>query len=353
MKILLGNNTLALLAGTERWTQTLAIQLKKMGHEVTCFSPELGIISDQLEKDGITSFNQISTSGVKPFSFILEENIDHNYDVIIANHHHVVEFLRKEFPKTPIISTIHGIMHLVDDRNGSKIKAPEYPALNSGVNQFISVSEEVRDMLLKEYNIDSLIVRNFFDTRSFIPLYEGRVFSEKPERFLINSNYNDKDSEDVKIIREVAKHYGAKVVAVGQNFSFSDDIMKAINDSDIVVGMGRSVLEGVAARRLGIVHGRWGTGGVVNESNVEELRKFNFSGRNSNGKFMTVDQLISEIDKYYTRENLMWGVEYTRREHNVVTAAETYVRIAEDLMGKSIKRPEQVTLHPYRRQKDV
>jgi hypothetical protein len=53
LKILLGNNTLSMLAGSETWVYTLAIQLKKMGHEVSCFAGELGIISEELEKQGI------------------------------------------------------------------------------------------------------------------------------------------------------------------------------------------------------------------------------------------------------------------------------------------------------------
>jgi len=72
LKILLANNTLSLLAGSEIWSYTLAIQLKKLGHKVQCFSPDLGIISEELDKENISSFNQISTSGVRPFSFVCE-----------------------------------------------------------------------------------------------------------------------------------------------------------------------------------------------------------------------------------------------------------------------------------------
>ena len=349
MKILLGNNTLSLLAGSETWTYTLAVELKKLGHQVYCFSPDLGIISELLEKEGIKSFHQISTSGIKPFSFVLEEKIEHNYDVIISNHHHIVNFLRKEFPKTPIISTIHGVMHWMEE-NGKRVMAPEHPALESGVNQFIAVSEEVRDMLNSEYGIDSLVIRNFFDLNKFST---KRPISETPKQFLVNSNYNDKNSEDLKIIREVAKHYGAKLTAVGQNFSWSNNIEKAIEDADVVFGMGRSVLEGVAAGRLGIVHGRWGTGGVINELNVEELRRFNFSGRNSEGKFMTAEELIKEIDKFYKPETISWGINYMKREHNATTAAEAFIRIANDLTGKSIQRPVDTDRRPYIRQRDV
>lgn len=350
--ILLANNTLSLLAGTETWTSTLAIQLKKLGHKVSCFSPELGIISEQLDKEGIPSFYQISTSGVKPFSFILEEKTEHNYDVIIANHHHIVEYLRNEFPRTPIISTIHGIMHWAEDEAGKKIMAPEHPALNSGVNQFIAVSEEVQILLKKAYEIDSIIIRNFFDLDSLKGL---RKISVTPKQFLVNSNYNDKNSPDLQLIREVAKHYGAKLTAVGQNFSWTVDIRKALADADVVVGMGRSVLEGVAAGRLGIVNGRWGTAGVVRENNIEKLRRSNFSGRVENERMdlMTPEELIAEIDEFYNPETIKWGVDYMKREHNAVTAAESFVRIAEDLTGRSIQRPEEVQMKPYRRAKDV
>lgn len=334
LKILIGNNSLSMLAGSETWSRTLAIQLKKMGHVVEGFSPELGIISEQLEKEGIRCFNQISTSGVKPFSIVLEERHDFDYDVIIASHWHIIDFLRQEFPKTPIISTIHGIIHLLED--GISM-APEHPALNSGVNQFVAVSEEVQEKLKKDYNIDSLLIRNFFN---FDKLEEMRKISEKPKQFLVNSNYVGKDDAEIKIIREVANHYGAKLAAIGVNFAPAIDLWSAINDSDIVVGMGRSVLEGVAAGRLGIVHGRWGTAGVINESNVEEIRRCNFSGRNSGGKLFTSEELINQIDQYYNEKTIEWGKNYIQREHNVVLAAEMFVQIARDLLGQNINKNE-------------
>ncbi len=325
LKILLGNNTLALLAGSETWTQTLAVQLKMMGHEVSCFSPTLGIISDQLEKEGINCYKDIQVGGPRPFSFILEENIEHQYDVIIANHNHIVDYLCLQFPKTPIISTIHGIIHEYE----GKI-APEHPALNAGVNQFVSVSEEIQEKMKHDYNIESVIIRNFFDIKKFKNL---RKPSQTPKQFLINTNYMDKNDPAIAVLREVAKHYGAKMGAVGMNFSQASDIIPAIEDADIVFGMGRSILEGVAAGRLGIVHGRWGTGGVVCDSMVNPLRHFNFSGRNSDGVFWTKEEFIEMIDRYYNPQTMEWGQNYINSDHNVVIAADAYVRLARELLG--------------------
>lgn len=350
LKILLGNNTLALLAGSETWSYTLAIQLKEMGHDVTCFAPELGIISERLLEAGIKSYNNLSVSGAKMFSYVLEEKVDHNYDVIIANHNNVVDYLRSQFPKTPIISTIHGIIH--KGENGEIY--PEHPALNAGVNQFIAVSEEVQNMLQEEYSIDSVVIRNFFDLKKFKDL---RAPATTPQQFLVNTNYMVKEDPAIAVLREVAKHYGARMSAIGMNFAQSENVAKVIEDADVVFGMGRSVLEGVAAGRLGIVHGRWGTGGVVCESMVPELRHFNFSGRNSNGVFATKEEFITLIDRYYNPSALEWGKNYIARDHNVVFAAEEYIRIARELTGQSYIRPTVASgvapdTHKFRLAKD-
>lgn len=350
MKILLGNNTLSILGGSETWTYTLAIQLKKMGHDVSCFASELGIFSDKLEDAGIKCYSDLSKKGLKPFSIVLEEEVDHDYDVIIANHNHIVSYLRAQFPKIPIISTIHGIIHEVE----GKI-APEHPALNAGVAQFVSVSEEVQDKLKKDYNIDSVIIRNSFDLSLFKDMRPPNV---SIKQFLINTNYQLKDDPEITVIREVAKHFGAKLTAIGQNFSQTDDIRKAIESSDVVFGMGRSVLEGMAAGRLGIVHGRWGTGGPMNYNEFAKLRYFNFSGRNSEGKLYTKEEMIEAIETNYNEFNLNYIKDYIAKEHNVILAAEEYIRLARELTGQLILRPQKPALEvdtrrPFKLAKDV
>lgn len=350
LRILLGNQTLALLAGSETWTLTLAFALKKMGHDVECFSPQLGIIAEKLKAGGIVCHREMTTSGFKPFSILLEPAKNFNYDVIISNHNEVVSYLRSQFPKKPIISTIHGVMHTMKDRKGKEMMAPEHPALEAGVNQFVSVSEEVQEKIRREHNIDSTIIRNFFDINKFTS--KRPVCADKPKQFLVNTNYADARDPEIELIRQVAKHYGAKIAAVGQNFAQTDDLSKAIEDADVVVGMGRSVLEGVCAGRLGIVHGRWGTGGVICEENVEELRRCNFSGRNSEGRMMTKEEMIAEIDKHYNARTIEWGKKYIRTQHNAAIAAEAYIAIARSLLGQDIA-PAGVVAKPYRRAKDV
>lgn len=342
-----------MLAGSETWTYALATQLKKMGHDVSCFTPTPGVWSTRLRQNGIPSYQRISVTGVQPFSIILEPKIDHQYDAIIANHRDIVGHLRKEFPKTPLIATIHGIMHFMRLENGERVPAPEHPTLDAGVNQFVAVSEEVRQKLQKDYNIESVIVRNFFD---IFKLGKIKKVNAKPQRFFVNTNYAGKDDPEIAVIREIVKHYKAKLIAVGMNFTSTPDIEKAITDADVVIGMGRSVLEGVAAGRLGIVHGRWGTGGIVCEANIEELRQVNFSGRkldSNKNNFWTKEQFIEAIDQYYKPQVLEWGKQYVAREHNVVFAAGAYLEVIKELTGRNVAAAPDSGLRPYRRAKDV
>lgn len=331
MKILLGNNTLALLAGSETWTLTLAKQLKKMGHHVACYAPTLGIISQKLEEEGIHCYDSLASKGILPFSPYFIEPVDHTYDVIMANHFHVVEYLREAFPKTPIIATIHGIMHF----NTDGTKAPEHPAMTSGVNQFVSVSEEVQEKLKEEYNLDSIVIRNFFDLPYFSDI---KPRNEKPQRILLNTNYAQKDDPEIQIVRDAAKILGLNVAAIGENFNQTPDIKRALTDSDIVIGMGRSVLEGVVAGRLGIVHGRWGTGGVITESNIPLLRSFNYSGRNNKDSFATAEELAEMIEKYYMPNIIDDARKMIRSEHSAAFAAKAYEMLAEELTGAAINK---------------
>jgi hypothetical protein len=342
LNILLANATLALLAGSETWTYTLALQLKEMGHKVSCFSPELGIISDKLIEAGIPCYNDLSTAKIKRFSYVLEEEIDLDFDIIISNHNHIVKYLRSQYPTKPIISTIHGVLHFDQDGN----IAPEHPALDAGVAQFVAVSEEVQEKLLQDYGLQSIIIRQPLDTKKLGALKPPK---EKPEQFFINTNYAGKEDSYIITIKEVAKHFGAKVAAVGQNFTSQFDLSKAIEESDVVFGMGRSVLEGVAAGRLGIVQGRWGNGGAIvpDRKDIKEIPDMgkimgcNYSGRNSGGKFATTEEMIEMIEKYYKPEILEWGKNMVNKNHNVILIAEEYVRIARELTGQAYSKPKE------------
>lgn len=343
LRILIANNTFATLAGSETFAYTLAIQLKRMGHDVKGFSPILGIISSRLERNGIKCFSEIPKLGVKRFTFIMEQIDPLDFDVIIAAHYHIVQQLRDCFPSTPIISVIHGIIHKDEKGNWQ----PEHPAVGTRVDQYIAVSEEVKEKLSLDYGLSSYVVRNFIDLEEF---KTDKLINDSPKQILVNTNYHDKNDPEIKVLQEVAKHFGAKLAAVGMNFSQTADIKQIIEESDIVVGLGRSVLEGMAMGRIGIVHGRWGTAGVVHSGNVDEMRKYNFSGRNSNGNIATAEELIADISTHYNQKTSEWTKKYIVENHNAVFAADAIIATTRELVETSGSVDhEEVRVLPYKR----
>lgn len=326
MNILLGNNTLSILAGSETWTKTLGEELVRQGHRVTAFSPILGYIATQMEGGGIKCVSDIGDeNSTTKFSPIFEES-NASFDVIICNHYEITKYLHNKFPNVPIIATVHGILH--GNKETGEIW-PEHPVTEFKVDQYIAVSEEVQNLIKNEYGIESKIIRNFFDLDKFKK--DGKI-SQSPKLFLVNSNYFGVDDQITKVIKAVSNHYGGQLIGVGANFEVTAEINEVLKDVDVVFGVGRSVLEGVCMGKIGVVHGRWGTGGVINPTNVKTLREVNFSGRGSAG-IASPEQIIAEIDASFNQKTVNAMHTYMKREHNVVLAAKEYIKIAEGLIN--------------------
>ena len=308
MKILIANNTLSILGGSETYYLTLAKELKKQGHNVHGYSPLLGIIARKMRENGIECYSGLPNK---------------NYDAIIASHYHIVDSLREAYPDTPIISVIHSPLHIVD--KFKKTWGLEHPAINSRVEQYVAVSEETQEKLKDDYNINAKVIRNFFEIKEY-------PINNKPKQILFNSNYTQKKDDYFKTIVKVANHYKAGLLAIGEGFFQTPNVKEAVKQSDIVVGIGRSVLEGVAMGRIGVIHGRWGTGGVISPKSYKELREANFSGRNNQGKWMTAEEIVAEIDKHY--QDTKWRLDYMRENHNVKKAAKTFIDLCNYLVSQ-------------------
>lgn len=334
MKILFGNNTLDILAGSETWTLTLAAEMKRLGHDVRAYSPQLGFIAMQLEALGISCVSEFKKAG-NELKFSLELQDDgqgEDPDVIICNHNQITKDLHAAFPNVPIIATVHGILHKHPETGEI---FPEHPVTEFPVSQYVAVSEEVQGLLKEVYNIESVVIRNFFDLEKFpfLPMAATGSPRQKPLSFLINTNYSGKGSPEVDTILEVAKHYDATVKALGANFAPSWDIQAIIKDCDVVVGMGRSVLEGFCMGKIALVQGRWGTGGVLTQKTYDLIKETNFSGRNSQGKQASAQEIITMIDQALDPENITWQEKVVKENHDVRMAAQSYLALAEMLCG--------------------
>jgi glycosyltransferase involved in cell wall biosynthesis len=236
MKILITNHHLDSRAGSELFTATLALELKKRNHHVYVFSPILGKISDEIKKGGIIVVDDLR---------ILKEK---KFDIIHAQHNDTAILARSIFPDVSMIFMSHGVLPELE----------QVPSIDLGIGKFVAVSEEVRENLINRGGIEEgkiEIVRNFVDMERF---FSKKVINPSPKNLLVISNHY------VEEVRNVIEGACSDLDIVVSHIGLPDNpvmnVESYINDADIVVTLGRGSLEAMACERNVIVFDMHGGG---------------------------------------------------------------------------------------------
>lgn len=186
MKILLTNNHLERLGGSETWTYTMAKELQRRGYQVGIYTKVKGFVSD-----------------------LLKDLIDDNpkdYDLALINHNSCIGVDAK-FK----IFTSHGT-----------IPGLEKPV--EGADVYVAVSENVAD----KYNLKH-IIKNPIDTELFKPT---REIGEKVETILA--------------ITDVDIDLPYKIIRPSR---YEMNMPELINQADLVISIGRGALEAMSCGR--------------------------------------------------------------------------------------------------------
>jgi len=274
LKILLTNHHLTDFTGSELYTYTLAVYLKKFGHEVVVYSKYIGKIW------GI--FEQAEIRVVKELAAIKNENFD------IAHVHHNINAIevRTTFPSLPMVFLSHGILPFLE----------QPPIVDLQISKYLAVSEEVEANLIKHGVAKKKIeiIRNLIDPKKFGFI---KSLNKVPAKALILSGRVDPEKEN--IIREACDKLNIACRFVGGRFGTvaQEEVVKLINESDIVFSLGRGAIESMFCGRIPIIYDYLGGDGMVTPTTFDEIKKNNFSGRRYKKDF-TVQQLVNEIKKY-------------------------------------------------------
>ena len=303
MRILLTNISLIHPGGTELYTLDLAKYLSKIGHEITVFSPSLGPISEEIKKlKNVTATNN------------LEEIKNVKFDILHIHHNVNAYLVREYFPKVPALMVIHGVL-------------PEFeqpPEMNLGISRYIAVSEEVKEYLIKNYNIPESkieIIYNWVNTNKF---KKKTDINKVPKKMLVVSNHYL--GEHKEIYEAVCKKRGIELLHVGLPENSVTNVEDYMNDNDIVITLGRGAMEAMSLGRNVIISDIHGMDGMLTPEIYFESIKSNLSGRRF-AKKLTVENFEKELDKYSISngsEMQKIARKYHNREKNIKNILKQY-----------------------------
>lgn len=277
MRILLTNADMSYPGGTQAWTRSLYMSLTR-DHEVSLF-----VDRGQVPPD------------FRPFDPKVQ------YDLALVNHGTCLTALRRAKIKTRIM-TCHGV-----------VPAEEWA--RAGADAYVAVSEYVAAHI----PWPSRIIRNPIDTSRF---YDAGPTSDPPRRAVFLSN---RQGRALEIITEGCRRAGVELEVVGgSNSTLHPE--HAIAKADVVFGIGRSALEGLAMGRRVIAFDHLGCKGLISPENISSLRKDNFGGY--------IDSWWpsgEEIADLVTSASALSMRDYVETAHSPATVVNEYLLIADQL----------------------
>lgn len=291
-KILLGQNHLHTLGGSETFIYTMAQELVRLGHHVDILTMQEGIMSEMIKANLGCSVNNISNS----------------YDVAFLNHTTVVHGVMNLFPGSNIIQTCHGI----------------FPQLEQPVQgvRHVSISKEVQNYLTSK-GLESTLIHNGINCDIFCPEQEP---SKK-----INKMFSLSQSDQFnQMLIEIGNELGIQVEYNNKFTSPRLDIQNVIKKADLVVSLGRGAYEGMACGKPVLIADQrpYQPGlmdGMVTSENIDGFLENNCSGRKTQQP-VSKENLINEINKYDHKQGNK-NREYVLQNLNIQKQVQEYLKL--------------------------
>lgn len=297
-RILLSNNALHRVGGTETFTFAMAQELVRRGYKVDVFTLSPGLVSQYMQE----------SLGVRLV------NGNGNYDVVLANHSSTVKILRS-LHSGFIVQTCHGVT-----------TALEQPS--PFAHAFVGISQELVAHIESITEKKAICIMNGIDCSRYYP---SSPLNKSVKRVLSLSQNES--------LNEVLK---SDFISRGIEFDVLNkfknpvwNVEKYINQADMVVSFGRGAYESMACGRPVLVldHRPKLTlqgDGLILPDNVQEIMWSNCRGvafRNNN-----IKEMIDHALDYYSPQLGEWCRHYAISNLNIQLQVTKYIELCNQLI---------------------
>lgn len=304
MRVLITNNSLSYLAGSEMFVVELAKALKRRGHQPIAYSKNIGAISELLKAAKVPVVSDLDLLAEAP-------------DVIHGQHHMEAVAAILHFPSTPAIYVAHGWVPWQET-------APKI----GNIKHYVAVSELIRQKVATSVGIPSQqveLIPNPVDTFRFSRKEPLRT---QPETAIIFSNYASPNSRYAQLILAACQKVGIKSVRIIGSIADSgtENPELELAKTDIVFAVGRSAIEAMSSSCAVIVASPDGLGGMVTPDNVNQMCNKNFALDCLNERRLTVGDLVSELKKYNI-DNITSVTSFIKSNLDIDEIIENYITL--------------------------
>ncbi|HEY5317335.1 MAG TPA: hypothetical protein VIJ20_05105, partial [Solirubrobacteraceae bacterium] len=266
MRALLSYESFAGFAGTETYILTVARELERRGHEASVYTPNPGPIADQAREQGLRIIGRgelpadcdVLLCSDAATCYELMELVGCPVRMFIA---HSVDYALQYAPQ---LRQAGGAVVVMNDRVGRWVKSQaRHPPVAR--------------------------LRQPIDLGRFLDLGAPRA---RARRVLVSSNYLD--GARVQLIERACRACGLELDSIGAKSRMTSTPERALAEADIVIGLGRTALEAMAAGRAVYVYGQVGADGWVTPESYPRMEADGFAGM-ATGKALDGETLAAEL----------------------------------------------------------
>jgi len=273
LRVLITNAHLQYYAGSEVMVRNLALELKRLGHEPTVYSPKLGTIAREIESAGVRVAGHLDDLPAVP-------------DIIHGHHHPQVLEALFQFSAVPAILSCLAATY--------KLEEPFY---FPRILRYVAVDELCRKRVESIAEIPAGRIELILNSVDLTRFHSRPQLPSKPRRALIYSNYA-RDSAHLPPAREACRQAGLELDVVGLSTGNAVANPETILPHyDIVFAKASCALQAMAVGNAVVLCDFPGAGPMVTSDKLDELRRMNF-GAGVLTSPLTVDCIKAELARY-------------------------------------------------------
>jgi len=256
VELIVAVQELARPGGPQTYALTVAEQLARLGHAVTLFARELGDVAGLARERCLTVTDQIGA---------LPERAD---GVLVGVDRSLAFELADRYPRAARVF----VMHSIDE-----IHLP--PPVDGVVAATLALNDRFAASAAACVGAGEVVrLRQPVDLRRFG--VSNRKPAPRPSRVLLLGNYLGQPGSRAQFLKDAWAPAGLQWEQVGYP-NASLDVTSAMEDVDIVVGYGRSIVEAMGRGKAAYVFDHAGADGWVTPESYERVEAAGFSGMSS------------------------------------------------------------------------